>query len=127
MHDPIYTQHANSGQAPKCEMRHPFDSQTMPDMARPKGTADELIEIGERIGRARAALGLSKADLARQLQVPPNTWQGYEDGTRTPPPLLMARWANLSGVTLEWIYRGRLETLPAWLATAIEGATRSAG
>jgi transcriptional regulator with XRE-family HTH domain len=60
-------------------------------MARPTGTARQIIEIGDRLRKAREALGFSQSELAGMLGVRSNTWNQWKQGKHLPDPLVIGR------------------------------------
>lgn len=73
--------------------------------------AERLKEIGRRITQAREALGLSQVEVCRMIEVGETTWNNWEQGKRRPDPLVMVRFAENYGITLDWVYRGDREGL----------------
>ena len=75
----------------------------------------ELVEmaprhlVGLRIKAAREALGRSQAEVCRALEIAPNKWNQWESGKYPPDPFVMARFADIYGVSLDWVYRGRAD------------------
>ncbi len=68
---------------------------------------DALKQLGERIRETREHhLKLSRAALAKLLQVSLTTLQNYEYGSRDPSTTFMVKLADLSGVDLGWLMTG---------------------
>lgn len=97
-------------------------SVTMPRRVTPEYKA----AVGERLRRTREALGLSIAELARQLGERANTWTQYETGDRLPDPIILEKWARRAPIDLGWIYWGRMDKLPYDLATKLTTTAESA-
>lgn len=74
---------------------------------------------GLRIRAAREALGYNQRKLCQLLDIQPNRWNQFEKGSRNPPVDPMMKWADRMGVSLDWVYRGRLDAVPPTLASAI--------
>lgn len=62
--------------------------------------------MGGRIKAARAGR-YSQEDLADELGVHQNTLRNYELDRRKPPTDLLERIAELTGVSIEWLVKGR--------------------
>lgn len=86
--------------------------------------SEVVTRAGLRLRAAREALGLSQQDMARACGAEPNRWSNWEGGRHLPDPLVMARALALFGVSLDWIFVGRLSGMPFRLAQAL--ATSSA-
>jgi transcriptional regulator with XRE-family HTH domain len=80
------------------------------------------IEIGKRLELARTALGKGGAqgEFAEAAGIRPNTYSMWEIGENFPGIenvlLLCERYPGLS---LDWVYLGKLDGTPSWLANAI--------
>lgn len=101
-------------------------------MARPKKSSPaKWREIGKRIRAARDALGLSQVAVCKLIAMQPSAYNQWESGAVRPDPDNAERFCDAIGVTLDWIYRGRTEGLPAsfWkqLGPAMSASRRSAG
>lgn len=77
---------------------------------------DALTMTSWRLQAARRALNLSQRAACRAVTVEPNTWNQWERGKYMPDVLAMGRFGDLYGVTLDWIYRGRADTMAGSLA-----------
>ena len=91
----------------------PMVSQARPD--------DVLALVGARLRAARAVIDaeLQSKDMAAALGVAPNTYAQWEAGARLADPLAMARLADIFGIGLDWVYRGRLDCVPRAFARAL--------
>jgi DNA-binding XRE family transcriptional regulator len=67
---------------------------------------DTLRVIGNRLEMTREALGLSAAEICRQIDVKPNRWSQYQSGERRITLEIADRLCSTYGLTLDWIYRG---------------------
>ena len=77
--------------------------------------SDDIAAIARRLTITREALGLSAAELCRQINCKPNRWSQYEAGERKITIEIANRLCDLYAVTLDWIYRGNAAMLPAAL------------
>ena len=81
--------------------------------------------MGIRIAATRLALGLARPVKMRKAigrpgrPVGANTYSQWEAGTRRPNLEDMMRLCDRFGVTLDWIYRGNMATLPQTLIAKI--------
>jgi transcriptional regulator with XRE-family HTH domain len=82
----------------------------------------ETLEIGKRLRLLRIALGQKQASLASHLEIDENTWINYEQGNMRPDVDTSIALSELSGVSLDWIYRGDNSMLPADLAEKLRMA-----
>ena len=78
--------------------------------------ANEIVKIGDRLRAVREALELSQSDVARAIDVRANTYNQWEHGKRLIDPLVASRLCDQFGVTMDWIYRGNMSSLPHHLA-----------
>lgn len=68
--------------------------------------AEDRGSIGERIKQARKTLSLSQSDLALRLGVSQPAVANWETGVHDPRPLMLAKLAEVLGVTLGWLADG---------------------
>lgn len=73
---------------------------------------DALMAVALRLRAAREAVGRSQRSVCCAVRVQANTWNQWEKAKHQPDPFALSRFANLDGITLDWIYRGRTEALP---------------
>ena len=71
--------------------------------------------VGRRLAATREALGITQAELRRQLRVDPPRWNPYELGKRRITIEVALGLRLAFGVTLDWIYVGDSSALPARL------------
>lgn len=65
------------------------------------------MTLAERLRRAREASGHANASrFARLVGVAPNSVYRYERGEQSPSLAIAGRWADVTGVSLDWIVRG---------------------
>ena len=81
--------------------------------------ASKIIEVGDRLRAVREALELSQSDVARAIDVRANTYNQWEHGKRLIDPLVASRLCDQFGVTMDWIYRGNMSSLPQHLAAKL--------
>ncbi|WP_336945311.1 helix-turn-helix transcriptional regulator [Asaia sp. HN010] len=85
----------------------------------PKST-DLKDAVRERLVAAVSAYGISQADLARRLGVSSQQVNGYIKGRNYPDELFIVRFCDLTGCTLDWLYRGLMSSaMPVELAVHI--------
>lgn len=96
----------------------------MPRMAR---SHQFKVEVGDRLARARDALGLTQAEVARAVGVTQGAWGNYERGIRLPDPQAIAKLADLYGVSFDWVFRGNVLGMPAELAAKLLAHRGAAG
>ncbi len=91
-----------------------------PPMARfsPNPTAPD--QVAHRLLLLRRALGHTQAFLAGLLGCAPQAWANYESGGRLISIALATKLCAITGVSLDWIYRGNMAMLPAELAEKIQ-------
>lgn len=68
-----------------------------------------MAVVARRLALSRTVLGFSQAEVCRLLAVKHNTWSMWESGKNLPDPLVMACYCDRFGITLDYIYRGRLD------------------
>ena len=68
--------------------------------------------VGRRLAATREALGITQAELCRQLRVDPPRWNQYELGKRRITIEVALELRLAYGVTLDWIYVGDSSGLP---------------
>ena len=70
-------------------------------------TPDEhRIFVAQKIIRAREALGLSQAEMARRLKISSSHLANWEAGRHYPDVWKLAALCDDSGLTMDWFYRG---------------------
>lgn len=82
----------------------------------PVGDSDNK-EIGRRLGALRQALGLNQVTIARRLNLGPNPggpqkWNNWEHGRDRLKPPDATKICILTGVDLDYIYRGLMDHVP---------------
>lgn len=72
----------------------------------------DLRTIAARLALLRRALGLSQAELCRQIGVATNRWNQYETGERRITLQVAAKLKDFYGASLDWIYVGDSAGIP---------------
>ena len=67
------------------------------------------LAVGERLRRAREALGLTQADVCRRAGVTANAYNQWEKGRRLINLFDAMKLADVLNFTLDWLYRGIAE------------------
>lgn len=104
---------AQDGKRVDCEwtgFRHPW-GMGGPAKKRLTGNIDRKL-VGQRIEAAREALGIKeRAEMADAIGVDRSAYTKIADGKRLMPPDALDRACDLYGLTMEFVYRGRLESI----------------
>jgi len=79
-------------------------------------------DVGSRLDATRAALEIDHADMARMLGINPQRWSNYTNGHRPISVDLAILLCDRFGLTLDWIYRGRIDGMPVGLADKLRPA-----
>jgi transcriptional regulator with XRE-family HTH domain len=66
--------------------------------------------LGDRLRKAREAAGLRQDDLAPMLHVARATLASWENNKHMPSYLAVLKWAEVTGVPVEWLAEGRTVT-----------------
>ena len=77
--------------------------------------------IARRLTETREILGLSQAELCREIKIAPNRWSAYENDTKKRKITLQVaiKLCDRYGITLDWIYRGDPSALPSHIRAKI--------
>ncbi len=76
--------------------------------------------IAERLKLTRTALGYTQAMMGSLAGAGHTAWNNYETGARRISIDQALRLCTTMGLTLDWIYRGDMQTLPVVLAEKIQ-------
>lgn len=103
------------------EARTLIIQQFMPRELRP----DRNIVAGERLKLARIAFGFSgkgaQGRFAAEAGLKPNRYNQWETGERSPPAWeLVQLCTKFKGLTLDWVYMGKTDGMPHWLAKTLD-------
>ena len=89
-------------------------------MARTTANEPDKKIIGQRLRLTRESMRLTQVEFARRAGIAPNTYNQFETGMRLVPPGRAIAICDAYSLTLDWIYRGRMDDLPTRLSKAIE-------
>lgn len=78
-----------------------------------------VLEVAARLQLTREALKLSQAALCRLAGISPQTWNNAETGDNRISVDEAIKLCRVTGVTLDWIYRGNRTLLPSIVAEEI--------
>lgn len=71
--------------------------------------------MGERLRMTRMELDENRTRFAENFGVLNNRWRMWEDGAYAADEWVMAEMCNRYCLTMDWLYRGHVETLPSGL------------
>lgn len=84
------------------------------------------VEVGRRLAKIRAVMGFpgrGQENFAQSVNISYNSWNSWETGKHLIPPREAARLTHiLDGLTLDWIYLGRIRDVPLSLRRALAEA-----
>lgn len=86
------------------------------------GMARRYEPIGKRLAQLRKVLGISQAELCRQIKCTSTRWNNYETGDRRITLPIAMKLADEYGASLDWIYRDERGGLPMDLRTRLNKA-----
>jgi transcriptional regulator with XRE-family HTH domain len=89
-------------------------------------TAYRREAIIQRITVTRRAYGWSQSELSRRLGITPQAWGHYEHCRSNIPYEIASKICDLTGVSLDWIYRGVEILLPKIVADHLANLRESA-
>lgn len=87
--------------------------------------AERRDAIADRLRATRCALGLSQAELCQMAEIAPNTYNQWEKGRQGISVVGAIKLCNTFHLSLDWIFRGDISTLPFDLATKLTGKYRA--
>lgn len=82
--------------------------------------------LGERLRKARNHAGMEQVELADALGVARNTISNYETDRRHPSKALIRYWAEVCGVSNDWLVDGDGASTTSYMLCTTEGLPRSA-
>jgi hypothetical protein len=85
-------------------------------------TGGPQLELATRLRVLRASTKLSGPQFATWIGVDYPRWNNYERGYALPTPIALILCQKVPGLTLDWIYRGRLEGMTLDLVRRLEVA-----
>lgn len=68
--------------------------------------------MGERLRMTRLEIDENRTRFAEMFGVLNNRWRMWEEGTHAADEWVMVEMCDRHELTLDWLYRGRIETLP---------------
>ena len=90
------------------------------EMTRPGRNSKNVDPVARRLALTREILGLTEKDFAERAGVVLGRYHLWETG-RIPISLSSAMvLCAAHGLTLDWLYRGKIMGLPLWLAVEVE-------
>jgi transcriptional regulator with XRE-family HTH domain len=103
----------SSGRGPNVlSTRPPCQAQClMPKRMTRPWAQPQMRDIGLRLQLVRTMAGLTQQQVADLLECDKSTITHWEGGRRLPDPLAMLQLGSTLGVTLDYIYSGRVDTL----------------
>ena len=72
----------------------------------------DLIGVGDRLRLVRESFELNSGDFARSIQVDPSSYSKIEKGEKPLKMEMGFKVAEIYGVTMDYLYRGRLVDIP---------------
>lgn len=94
-------------------------------MATQNFSGERREDVMRRVTLAREAFGWSQAELARKVGITPQQWGHYEKYRNDLPWGVASRICSVTGVTMDWIYRGHETLLPAMIAAHLQKVRES--
>jgi transcriptional regulator with XRE-family HTH domain len=67
-----------------------------------------LNAVGQRLAWAREVVGVTQQQVADMIVVDQSAYSKWENGSRLAAPGAMVRFCDLFGVSLDFIYRGKI-------------------
>ena len=84
-------------------------------------------EVAARLKLTREALGLSQAALCRRTGIATNVWNNAETGDNRISVDEAVKLCRVTGVSLDWIYRGSRVNLPEKILEFLANFDRTQG
>lgn len=81
-----------------------------------------MPELGERVRKARLALGLTQKDFAGSLGIVQGFLSGIETGRKVPSDTLLIALTHTFGINRDWLLQGAGETFQAPVSSPPAGA-----
>ncbi|TMV14426.1 helix-turn-helix domain-containing protein [Arenibacterium halophilum] len=88
--------------------------------------AVDLANVATRVRNVREAYGMASGDFARSIGVDPSSYSKIEKGTKPLKMEMGVAVCEAYGVTLDYIYRGRLGDLPEKVLRHLQSTQRQA-
>lgn len=80
---------------------------------------DSIDAVAARLKAAREALGLTMTEFARRADMGIQTYSPFENGERALSLIAAKKLRRAHGLTLEFIYFGKIDDLPHKIATKL--------
>lgn len=74
--------------------------------------ANTLTELGRRLRDYREALSMNQGEFATSAGLAVNTYNQWEQGKKRPDVAGATKICEVHGLTLDYIYRGKVDGLP---------------
>jgi transcriptional regulator with XRE-family HTH domain len=97
------------------------------EMTRPKKDLKNINPVARRLAVTREIFGLTEKEFAEQAGVILSRYHLWETGSI---PISLSSAMSLCaahGLTLDWLYRGKILGLPLWLAVQVEACSAVLG
>lgn len=97
-----------------------------------KNTTESLRDqlqfgLADRLAKSLHVAGMTNLDMAKVLEVSPNTVSNYINGNTQPRKLYLREWALKTGVPLEWLETGEFPGTPETEKAAARQASGGIG
>lgn len=97
-----------------------------------KNTTESLRDqlqfgLADRLAKSLHVAGMTNLDMAKVLEVSPNTVSNYINGNTQPRKLYLREWALKTGVPLEWLETGEFPGTPETEKAAARHASGGIG
>lgn len=84
-----------------------------------QGTPFDPVQVGRRLQALREYRGLNSGEFARSVQIDATSYGRIEKGLKPLKADMAFRIAERYGVSMDFLYRGRLTELPSNLADTL--------
>jgi transcriptional regulator with XRE-family HTH domain len=112
---------------PNAEFHSTRDDEAGKEMTRPEKISKNVDPVARRLALTREFLGLAEKEFAERAGVALGRYHLWETG-RIPISLSSAMaLCAAHGLTLDWLYRGKITGLPLWLAIEVEACSAMLG
>jgi transcriptional regulator with XRE-family HTH domain len=88
-------------------------------MESPDVEPTSVADVADRLRLTRLAMGWSQAELCRRSGISPQIWNNAETGDNRISVDEAIKLCRITGVSLDWIYRGIRVLLPAVVSDAL--------
>ena len=87
--------------------------------------AEHLASVAQNLERAMEALGLTKSELARSMDITLQKLGNWMRGDNYPDPYKLTLFCERFGVTMDFIYRGKISGLQKDVADGLAKAEQA--